>query len=59
MYYYFKDKNNGAGISNNKNVDGDIIWITKEEFEIIVAENEAKEKARLEAEEAAAAQITE
>lgn len=56
MYYYFKDKNNGAGISNNKNVDGDIIWITKEEFEIIVAENEAREKALR---EEAAAQITE
>ena len=40
--YYFKDKDNGVGISINKDVVGDITWITEEEFNQIVAENEAK-----------------
>lgn len=53
--YYFKSKDNGVGISDNKNVIGDITWITEEEFNQIVAENEAKRLAKL-AEEAEAAQ---
>ena len=40
--YYFKDKDNGVGISINKDIVGDITWITEEEFNQIVAENEAK-----------------
>ena len=40
--YYFKDQNNGVGISNHPYVSGDITWITEEEFNQIVAENEAK-----------------
>lgn len=55
MYYYFKSKDNGVGISDNKDVVGDITWITEEEFNQIVAENEAKRLAKL-AEEAEAAQ---
>lgn len=51
--YYFKTKSNGVGISDNQNINGDITWITKEEFNQIVAENEAKaaaeEAARAEA----------
>lgn len=53
--YYFKNKDNGVGISDNQNVVGDITWITEEEFNQIVAENEAKRLAKL-AEEAEAAQ---
>lgn len=45
--YYFKDKDNGVGISINQNVIGDITWITKEEFEQIVTENEAKREEEL------------
>lgn len=52
--YYFKDKDNGVGISDNQNIIGDIIWITEEEFNQLVAENEAK-KAEKEAERAEAA----
>ena len=44
--YYFKGKDNGVGISDNQNVVGDIIWITEEEFNQIVAENEAKRIAK-------------
>lgn len=40
--YYFKDKDNGVGISIHKDVVGDITWITEEEFNQIVAENEAR-----------------
>ena len=53
--YYFKNKDNGVGISDNQNVVGDITWITEEEFNQLVAENEAKRLAK-ETEEAEAAQ---
>lgn len=52
--YYFKGQDNGVGISDNQNIIGDIIWITEEEFNQLVAENEAK-KAEKEAERAEAA----
>lgn len=45
--YYFKDKNNGVGISINQNIVGDITWITEEEFNQIVTENEAKREEEL------------
>ena len=37
MIYYFKDKNDGIGISMSKNVIGDIEWIEKEEYEELLA----------------------
>lgn len=45
--YYFKDKNNGVGISDTQNIIGDITWITEEEFNQLVAENEAKREEEL------------
>lgn len=44
--YYFKSKDNGVGISDNQNIIGDITWITEEEFNQLVAENEAARIAR-------------
>ena len=45
--YYFKDKDNGVGISSNKDIIGDVNWITEEEFNQIIAENEAQRLAKL------------
>lgn len=46
MYFYFKEINGcGVGICDNQNIQSDNIeWITEEEFNRIVAENEAREK---------------
>lgn len=40
--FYFKDKFNGVSMSNTQYIAEDIIWITEEEFNQIVAEHEAK-----------------
>lgn len=52
--FYFKDKFNGVSMSNTQYVAEDIVWITEEEFNQIVAEheNELKEQELLKAEAA-------
>ena len=40
MYFYFKDDSNGIGITSNKETFvGDVIWITEEEYNAILAES--------------------
>lgn len=31
--FYFKDENNGVGIASSQKLNGNVIWITKEEYE--------------------------
>lgn len=52
--YYFKDKNNGVGATVSQDIQADVIWITEEEFNTIVKENEikAEQEAKEEAERA-------
>ena len=38
--YYFKDNENGIGTSSSQNLKGDITWITKEEFDELLALHE-------------------
>lgn len=41
MYFYFKDNLNGVGITSNKETFvGEVTWITKEEYDELVIENE-------------------
>lgn len=51
MKYYFKDKENGVGFADNQNFIGDVIWITKEEYEELIAIHEAEEAAAAQLEE--------
>lgn len=39
MYFYFKDEFGGVGVTSNKETFiGDVIWITKEEYEAILSQ---------------------
>lgn len=45
MYFYFKDDENGIGMTSNKETFiGDVIWITKEEYDAILAESLLEEE---------------
>lgn len=57
--YYFKDNDNGVGISSNQNVIGDITWITKEEYDELLAISIAKEAEKEEAKKALFVNYTE
>ena len=38
MYFYFKDDSNGVGMTSNvETFIGQVEWITKEEYEAIIA----------------------
>lgn len=45
MYFYFKDDENGIGMTSNKETFiGDVTWITKEEYDAILAESLREEE---------------